>query len=139
MPSYPIVGSYYRPPAKAILSALPVETKLTLRPEPENKIDRNAIAVWIQTCEIPEASHNQIQLSGGDSGFRVGDERAESFEHYLELILSEPEWHLGYIPAVIAKTIHLPREISAKLVFSIEGKPFVERSEIREIEIEENE
>lgn len=126
----PIVGSYYRPPAKAILSVLPVGTALTLRPEPENKVDRNAIAVWIASADVPESCHGSLMLAGADTGFRISadGDRAEDNEDFLNTILLQDEWHLGYVPAVLAAQMHLRGDTPATLAFTLDGKPGAERA-----------
>ena len=45
MNTFPIVGAYYHPPAKALIDALAVDTPLLLIAEPDNAYDPNAIAV----------------------------------------------------------------------------------------------
>lgn len=47
MPTYPIVGARFRPPAQAILDKLPAGTKLLLRRQPDNPYDRNAVQVLL--------------------------------------------------------------------------------------------
>ena len=87
MPTYPIVGAHFRPPAKAILAFLPADAPLKLRREASNQFDPNAIAVWVPTSSIPdscsEALDAEAQLYGSDIG----------------QIMMEKEWQLGYIPA----------------------------------------
>lgn len=101
---FPIVGSFYRPPAKSILNAIPVGTPLEFRAEPTNPVDKDAIAVWIRTEHIPKQAHKQLVLCGADCGFRIGETPAESADDFLDSILLKREWHLGYIPAIEAKT-----------------------------------
>lgn len=81
---YPIVGARYRPPAQAILAALPQGTRLLLQPEPLNPHDPNAVMVIVP--EIPEAAHDHLT-----------DELA-SYGMSLEEVLSSCPWHLGYVP-----------------------------------------
>lgn len=45
--SVALVGMHFRPPAKEVLSVLPLGTSLILQPEPENQYDMNAVAVLI--------------------------------------------------------------------------------------------
>jgi hypothetical protein len=83
----PIVGAYFRAPAKAILQALPADTPLRIQPEPENERDPDAVAVWVATSAIPADCHEDLNVWGTGQGFP------------LEAILEQPFWHLGYIPA----------------------------------------
>ena len=55
MPTFltPIVGTHFHPPAKLLLTKLPVGTPLILSPTPDNPYDSNAI-------EILLASSNKI-------------------------------------------------------------------------------
>ena len=50
----PLVGSHFRPPAKALIAALPSNHPLELRPEPTNPYDANAVAVWLDASTIPD-------------------------------------------------------------------------------------
>lgn len=99
-----IVGSYYRPPASAIVSTIPVGTPLELRAEPNNHVDPNAIAVWIRTKDILPDIYKRLVLAGSSCGFRIDDEPSDNAEAFLASILAVPSWHLGYIPAIVAKT-----------------------------------
>lgn len=120
----PLVGAYYRPPAKAILAVLPLDAPLMLRPEPDNPGDANAVAVLVSTSTIPDTLHNDLA------------DAARPFGYDLEAILAAPQWHLGYIPAVAAAHIQ-PLLISAidtaepgvcwpaTLQFAADGKPAV--------------
>lgn len=47
----PLVGSYFHPPAKTLLSRLPAGTELYLEPEPDNQYDSNAIMVLLSFHE----------------------------------------------------------------------------------------
>ena len=86
----PIVGMFYRPPAKALIDVLAVGTPLLLIAEPDNAYDPNAIAVWLHSRDIPEASHPMLE------------ETLPPFGKSLEEVLSEEEWHLGYIAKEMA-------------------------------------
>ena len=116
--TYWIVGAFYRPPAKAILSVLPIGTKLTLRAEPTNEYDPNAIAVYIETSEIKTIVANKkaktlLASEALNSGI------------LLDEILSQSEHHLGYIPRTIAVKIKLNSDVPAKFTTSLDGKPSV--------------
>lgn len=66
--TYPIVGARFHPPAEALIGVMPVGTRLTLRPEPDNEYDANAIAVFVRRVEIAvfqyllDEADNEIQL-----------------------------------------------------------------------------
>jgi hypothetical protein len=89
----PIVGAFYRPPAAKLIEALPIGTPLFLLAEPDNQHDPNAIAVWLESHNIPESSHGQL------------DEVLPNFGSSLEIILAQDQWHLGYIPKELAKLL----------------------------------
>lgn len=91
--SYPIVGSFYRPPAKALIQSLPVGTPLTVRAEPDNPVDPNAIAVWLKSKDLTEAALAELDmlLSG--------------FGYTIQQILDSKEWQLGYLPKEIAEVL----------------------------------
>ena len=113
----PIVGSHYRPPAKALLSVLPAGTILLARPEPENQYDPNAIMVVLHTSDIPHTHRDAIAAAVAGYGFTVDE------------IFCAAEWHLGYIPAKIA--MHLVKrmegqEHEGKLAFDLLGKPKID-------------
>ena len=96
----PIVGAKYRPPAEAILGVLAVGTPLILRPEPTNPADSNAKAVWVKTADI------------SNEGFAALDDgRLRRFTMTIKDLTLRDEWHLGYIPAVVASD---PRLVAIK-------------------------
>lgn len=82
----PIVGAFYRPPAKLLLEVLAVGTPLLLLAEPDNPADRNAVAVWIKTEDIPSTAYGTLE------------ENLPQFGFDLQGVLNTPSWHLGYIP-----------------------------------------
>ncbi len=91
--SYPIVGSYYRPPAKTLLSILPIGTPLIVVAEPNNAVDENAVAVWLPVATMPTSARANLEIKSDElalDGFSVDD------------IFNESHWHLGYIPAQLA-------------------------------------
>lgn len=47
-----LVGAHFRPPAKAVLQALPSECPLRVVPEPENPYDAQAMAVFLQIADL---------------------------------------------------------------------------------------
>jgi len=113
----PIVGAHFRPPAKALLEVLPSGAPLWLRPEPDNPYDANAIQVGVDRSEIEalsQAMKAELETLALGYGFD------------LEGILSEPEWHLGYIPRTVAASLTLaPGKHPASLAFDPAGKPMV--------------
>ncbi len=121
----PIVGAHFRPPAKSILSVLPSNAPLLLRPEPDNPFDANAVQVLVASATIPSRVHEDLRAS------------AEPYGYSLESILAEPRWHLGYIPkehaallvGAIAQWItqhDTDEEVPGILLFSSAGKPTVQ-------------
>lgn len=82
-----LVGAHFRPPAVALLSALNGRTLLTLRPEPENPYDPQAMAVFWQP--------DQGDLIVSDAFIQA----LAGCGHTLETILDTPEgeWQLGYL------------------------------------------
>jgi hypothetical protein len=115
----PIVGGFYRPPALAIVNALPVGTPLFLSAEPDNPADANAVAVWIVSECIPASAHPQLEEELPKCGLT------------LDHVLQEEQWHLGYIPKEFAKqlretnTIPVDRTVAVQFSVSNEGKPRV--------------
>ena len=58
----PLVGSHFRPPAKALLASLPAGFHLELRPEPLNPYDPNAIEVWLDTHHVDAGTESGERL-----------------------------------------------------------------------------
>ena len=114
--SAPLVGMFFRPPAKAILAHLPSSCPLEIQPEPENPFDVNALQVFVRSADIPAAQHEDLRADAAGMGFD------------LETILGEAEWHLGYIARASAQHwVHhfSPGRTPAKLTFTSEGTPQV--------------
>jgi hypothetical protein len=112
----PIVGAFFRPPAKALLASLPFGQALTVRAEPDNQHDVNAIAIWLESENIGDAS--QAELLESLPGFGID----------LNQIMSEMEWHLGYIPRGIAailkeRSVVDGTDIPGTLSFNAKGGP----------------
>jgi hypothetical protein len=84
--AYPLVGSFYRPPAQAICRLLPAGTGLSVLAETENAFDVNAIGVWLNAHEIPEASREAIDVVLATHGQNMADALAQ-----------DSAWQLGYI------------------------------------------
>jgi hypothetical protein len=57
---YPIVGSSFHPPASLILKELSVGTPLSLRAEPTNPHDPNAIAVWMEWSDVKVSTIDRL-------------------------------------------------------------------------------
>jgi len=121
MPHYtlPIVGAFYRPPAKIVLDAIPVGTPLFLSAEPDNEHDTNAVAVWIVSECIPASAHPKLEADLPRFGFS------------LDTFLEQEQWHLGYIPRDFAAGLRsqgiVPTDATVAVQFSVsnEGKPRV--------------
>jgi hypothetical protein len=113
--TFPIVGAFFRPPAKAILEVLSSGSPLILRPEPDNPSDPNAIQVWVTRATLAALS--------ASASARLG-ETGPLFGHELADILAAPEHHLGYIPrtsaGAVAHTLD-GHEAQGKLSFAASG------------------
>lgn len=110
------VGAWHRPPAKALINMCSAGTALTLRKEPTNPFDPNAIQVLLRSDLIPEDQ------------FEEQAEALAGFGFDRDAILAEPEWHIGFIPAKDASWLvrKLPDEdVPATLEFDHEAKPLV--------------
>jgi hypothetical protein len=116
---FPIVGSFFRPPAKALISVLPMDTPLILLAEPDNPYDPNAVAVWLNMSTIPEELDPQLEEALAPFGFD------------LTHIRGEENLHLGYIPKEKAKELRqaevIPNEgqVSVTFALSASGSPMV--------------
>lgn len=86
----PIVGAFYRPPAKLLLDCLSIGTPLFLLAEPDNQYDPNAVAVYLESHNIPVESHAKLE------------EELPPFGQSLDSVLGQDQWHLGYIPKEFA-------------------------------------
>ena len=89
-----LVGSHFRPPAKAALTSLPAGQELELRPEPENPYDPNAIAVWLD-CKTVDRRY--------DSGLE--EALIGSGHDWTEIRSQEMQLHLGYVAATGGKPL----------------------------------
>ena len=114
--SAPIVGMHFRPPAKAIIQSLPNECPLWLIPEPTNEYDANAVKVVVKSADIPEDQHQILGTLTAGYGFS------------LDEILTQPEWHLGYVKREYAAMIagKITGVLQGQLRFSLDGAPVVE-------------
>ena len=116
--TFPIVGAFYRPPAKALLAVLPVGTPLILCAEPDNPADPNAIAVWLLTASIPDTS---LAVLDGELG---------AFGKTLSDVVDMESHHVGYIPKEVAAKLRydgFPVQTSVPGTFSCttSGAPMV--------------
>lgn len=81
----PLVGLYFRPPAKALLQSIPSGYPLELRPEPHNPYDPNAVAVWLDARHLNDEAIDELTSTLPGMG------------HDIEEVLAAPWWQLGYI------------------------------------------
>ena len=98
--SAPLVGDYFRPPAKALIQLLPIDHPLILQREPDNAFDPNAVKVILETSTlqaIPAPSPIDQLL----------DEKCGPFGFSADEIFASSEWHLGYIAKEFA--VHLTK------------------------------
>jgi len=76
-----IVGSHFRPPAKQLLTILPIGTRLILEPEPDNPYDPIAIKVLVSLREsYPIAKWVQLEQALEGTGWtphQLMEEEAE--------------------------------------------------------------
>ena len=134
MPTFltPIVGTHFHPPAKLLLTKLPIGTPLILSPTPDNPYDSNAI-------EILLASSNKIAWTESEKddllGYGISPEDLEEPDHL---------WMLGFIPASTnTKALSNPSYLSniqvleilatspnhtSSLTFAPDGSPLVSLS-----------
>jgi hypothetical protein len=124
MPSntMPIVGAFYRPPAKALIDVLPIGTPLQLIAEPENPYDPNAVAVYLASEHIPEAAKAKLEETLPLCGFSV------------EAVMEQQFWHLGYVPKEMASKLRDANVVADEPVdvtfsTSTNGAPRVRSSE----------
>lgn len=124
MSTYPIVGAFYRPPAKALIDVLPIGTPLSLIAEPENAFDPFAVAVWLYSRDIPSGPAQET-LRGTLPAFGID----------LETVLAQDAWHLGYVPKEMAKalresdTVPVDQPIEGSFSLSSGGAPRVRLSD----------
>lgn len=115
----PIVGAYFRPPAKILIESLAVGTPLYLLAEPDNHVDPNAVAVYVEASNIPETAHAFLEEILPQCGFT------------LDAVLGQETWHLGYIPKDFAKQLResgtVPEGVPLDVTFAtnVTGAPRV--------------
>lgn len=118
--SAPLVGAHFRPPARAILSAIPAGHPLLLRPEPSNPYDPNAIAVWFDAETIRHSPDiiSELEVTAPPMGAD------------MEGIFEQRFWQVGYVAKEIAAkhqsaitdALDVPEGYPANLSFSGSGK-----------------
>jgi hypothetical protein len=90
---FPIVGSHFVPPAKALLEHAPALARVVVRPERDNPYDGNAVTVHLAFGEIPASQHDELRIKLAGYGFDLDDCSAET------------EFPLGHIAASGGKPI----------------------------------
>lgn len=107
----PLVGARQRPPAQALLEALPAGAQLGLQPEPENPYDSSAVRVMVGPEEISWSQELEEKLEG--YGFTREELEA------VELI------QLGYLAASGGKPLEKARQ-------AVDGAGLVGNAEVLE-------
>jgi len=119
----PIVGAFFRPPAKTILKLLDAGHELVLDPEPENPYDSDAIKVGVRlnTIMIAESAVETVRDELMRYGATWEDLQKDEFGELLE----DPVLHLGYVPRSGAKTAKIDGEPSFgnKEIGKVIGQP----------------
>lgn len=107
----PIVGSHFGPqrgsPSKALIAALAVGTPLHLMAEPENPVDINAVAVYVNSTDIPTEAYPMLEEELPNYGFA------------LETIMEGDEWHLGYIPKDFARQLRETETVNVATPYDV--------------------
>lgn len=88
-----IAGIHFYPPARDILNALPIGSLMTLRPEPSNQYDMNAVEVLFDMAEFPVMRMDLLQKF-----------LREPFD--ANELCAQGLFKLGYLAASGAKTAH---------------------------------
>lgn len=106
----PIVGAFFRPPAKTIVSLMQLGHELILDPEPDNEYDPNAIRVCVRlkSINIDEADYERVE----DELMRFGASWKDLMKDEFGNEVDDPIFHLGYIPRSGAKTAKIDGEPS---------------------------
>ena len=116
----PIVGMAFRPPAGAVLSALPFSTPLLLRRQPSNEYDSNAVQVLLEgfTPDGAFAAEFDACLS-----LAIDDEAELSRGQWHKSALTNP-LHLGYVKAKDGPAAQIAGIMDASGVTSLHAKLF---------------
>jgi hypothetical protein len=136
----PIVGAYFRPPAKVIMRIMDAGHELVLEPEPENPYDSDAIKVGVRlnTIHVAESDFPDVEEELMRYGATWEDLKKDEWGELVE----DPVMHLGYVPRSGAKTAKIDGDPSlgnkeimnvirqpdwkATLTFSPAGQPLVQ-------------
>ena len=122
----PIVGAYFRPPAKQVLASLPSGCQLVLVAEPDNPYDAAAIKVLVGLDQVPEGQYEELERALDGTGTSLG-----------ELLERDEPLHLGYVISAGNKKLgswdsneavaELLRQgaCQARLGFGPDGQPLV--------------
>lgn len=136
---FPIVGSHFVPPAKALLEHAPAQARVTVRPERDNPHDGNAVTVHITFGEIPHSQWDELRIKMAGYGFDL-DDCDESTEFALGHIAASGGKPIGKIEMTtglsLAGTIELAALVGAEwteregtLQFGGGGEPLVQIDE----------
>jgi hypothetical protein len=119
----PIVGAFYRPPAKTILGLLDAGHELILDPEPDNPYSAEAIKVGVKlnSIMIAESDLERVQDELMRYGATWDDLQRDEFGELQE----DPIMHLGYVPRSGTKTAKIDGEPSFgnKEIGQVIGQP----------------
>lgn len=94
MSTYPIIGTFFHPPAKALIEVISIGTPLTIWAEPENAFDANAIAIYLKSSNLSDHACEILDR-----------EKLSEYGLNLSDVLSQESWRLGYIPRPIAASL----------------------------------
>lgn len=133
MPSYPIVGARYHPPAQAVLDNLPAGTKLLLRRQPDNPYDGNAVQVLLPEVLSTQSDLIKILVDNGlDSNFLplhlgfIPRESAAKLAPMMDQWNNKMSAEYGF-----GDVAYEPCEWPATLTFAAHGGPMVTFDEIK--------
>ena len=91
-----LVGAFFRPPAKQILSVLPAGNPLALVPEPSNAYDPEALAVMLLVSNLTESSLKALSYILDGTGVTMEDVLAGQ-EFCWDIGAPEAAIHVGYV------------------------------------------
>jgi len=120
--SAPIVGMHFRPPAKALVAALPSGTPLLLEPEPTNQYDPFAVKVLVDLSDMYDDFWDEIDQALGLAGVEK-DELLEAPRHIAYIDKAKTGSAMQVFAAMTAG--HVP---SARLGFDGNGNALVTMS-----------
>jgi hypothetical protein len=133
---FPIVGSHFVPPAKALLEHAPAQARLVVRPERDNPYDGNASTVHLAWREIPQSQWDELRIKLAGYGFDL-DDCSPEMEFVLGHIAASGGKPIGKIEMAtglsLSGTIELAAlggaewtELAGTLAFGGGGEPLVE-------------